>query len=365
MPIFMDVHIVPGVKARDVAEAHRKDLFHQNTHACKCMTYWVDEERENVFCLIEAPNKEAVIELHSEAHGLIPNKVVEVRTDVVASFLGRIYDPESAIEEEDGLKIFHDPSFRVLVFFTHEDPLVLEHKLGEGRAQQLLSFQKEIIRKKLSAFGGREAEYNRNGFIFSFSSATKAIEYALDIHENLSRAELAATEFRLAMHGGEPIERSKFLFGDAIRYAENLSFIANKGQVIVSGLVRDLVSKDHSLKEEPFCTFSATDEKLIQEMFDCLDNHWQDPDFCADDFSKALALSKSQLYRKIIALAGKAPNLLVRDYRLAKACGLLKKEGYNIAQATFDSGFTSPSYFTKCFKSKYGMLPLAYLEMNA
>jgi predicted dinucleotide-utilizing enzyme len=65
MPIYMDIHIVPGVKAKDVAEAHRKDLLHQEEYECKCMTYWIDEQRENIFCLIEAPGKEAVEEYHA------------------------------------------------------------------------------------------------------------------------------------------------------------------------------------------------------------------------------------------------------------------------------------------------------------
>src|SRR6476646_10720846 len=94
MPIYMDVHIVPGVKAKDVAEAHRKDLLHQEEHECKCMTYWIDEQRESIFCLIEAPTKDAVKEMHNKAHGLVPNRIIEVRSELVESFLGRIYDPE-------------------------------------------------------------------------------------------------------------------------------------------------------------------------------------------------------------------------------------------------------------------------------
>src|SRR5688572_16876475 len=113
MPIFMDVHIVPGVKAKDVAEAHRLDLLHQGDYNCKCMTYWIDEQRENVFCLIEAPAKEAVEELHSRAHGLTPNKIIEVKNEVVQSFLGRIYDPENA--EITG-------GFRILLVTNITDP---------------------------------------------------------------------------------------------------------------------------------------------------------------------------------------------------------------------------------------------------
>ena len=60
------------------------------------MTYWIDEERENIFCLIDAPDKEAVEEMHRKAHGLIPNKIIEVNSTLVKSFLGRIYDPDAS-----------------------------------------------------------------------------------------------------------------------------------------------------------------------------------------------------------------------------------------------------------------------------
>jgi hypothetical protein len=111
----MDVHIVPGATAKDVAEAHRLDLLHQDEHGCKCMTYWIDEERESIFCLIEAPTKGAVEEMHSQAHGLLPNKIMEVNSTLVTSFLGRIYDPEAVEISDDGLKVFSDPSFRILL----------------------------------------------------------------------------------------------------------------------------------------------------------------------------------------------------------------------------------------------------------
>src|SRR5215471_7756581 len=101
MPIYMDVHIVPGISARDVAEAHRRDLFHQDEHGCTCMTYWIDEQRGNIFCLIEAPDKEAVEDLHRKTHGLIPNKIIEVDNALVEAFLGRIYDPDEAIISDD------------------------------------------------------------------------------------------------------------------------------------------------------------------------------------------------------------------------------------------------------------------------
>src|SRR5882672_11624936 len=130
MPIYMDVHIVPGVKAKDVAEAHRKDLLHQTEYGCNCMTYWIDEKRESIFCLIEAPDKDAVEEMHGKAHGLIPNKIIEVSSKVVESFLGRIFDPPQAKVSDQGLKVFSDASYRILLVTTSIDPVLLEWRLG-------------------------------------------------------------------------------------------------------------------------------------------------------------------------------------------------------------------------------------------
>jgi AraC-like DNA-binding protein len=358
----MDVHIVPGVKAKDVADAHRKDLLHQDEHACKCMTYWIDEERENIFCLIEAPNKDAVIEMHNKAHGLVPNKVVEVSSHIVESFLGRIHDPENA-EISDGLKIFKDPSYRVLVVLSLEDQALLQHKLGNEKADNLLTSLQQILKKHLINHAGLEAEHDQEGFIFSFSSAGKALDYAHAIQQELNQQPLHENFYRIALHGGEPLENSTRLFGDTIQFAQQLCFIAKDRQIAVSSTVRNLAAKDHKLKGAQYFYLPPQDEAILRQLFGKLEKYWQDADFDIDFFSREMAMSKSQLYRRAISLTGSSPNALIKDYRLLKAKDLMKKKGYNIAQVTFDSGFTSPSYFTKCFKQKFGLLPMAYLDL--
>ena len=90
----MDLHIAPGVTAKKLAEAHILDVKIQHHYCCKAMTYWIDEDKGVVFCLIEAPDKESVSEMHEKSHGLIPNEIIQVNTDVVNAFLGRIKDPE-------------------------------------------------------------------------------------------------------------------------------------------------------------------------------------------------------------------------------------------------------------------------------
>ena len=79
MPRFMDVHKnLKGVKLKEVAEAHAKDLNVQNKYGVKFLRFWVDERAGRVFCLSDAPNREAPTKAHKEAHGLLPDETYEV-----------------------------------------------------------------------------------------------------------------------------------------------------------------------------------------------------------------------------------------------------------------------------------------------
>lgn len=79
MPLYMDTHRhVKGVTAAAVAEAHAKDLQVQSKHGVDYRHYWVDEEHETIFCLVDAPNPEAAAQVHREAHGLVADEIHEV-----------------------------------------------------------------------------------------------------------------------------------------------------------------------------------------------------------------------------------------------------------------------------------------------
>ena len=79
MPLYMDVHKhVSGATAAAVADAHKKDLETQGRHGVKYLRYWFDESTGSIFCLIEAPNKEAAASVHREAHGLVADELHEV-----------------------------------------------------------------------------------------------------------------------------------------------------------------------------------------------------------------------------------------------------------------------------------------------
>ena len=80
MPLYLDVHNVEGgVSARDVADAHMKDLETQGDYGVNYQRYWVDEKQGKIFCLVEAPDAETAHRVHREAHGLVADEIYEVQ----------------------------------------------------------------------------------------------------------------------------------------------------------------------------------------------------------------------------------------------------------------------------------------------
>ena len=79
MPLFMDIHEhIDGLTADAAAGAHQADLKTQDKHGVKYLQYWFDEKSGKVFCLIDAPSREAAIAVHREAHGLVADHLIEV-----------------------------------------------------------------------------------------------------------------------------------------------------------------------------------------------------------------------------------------------------------------------------------------------
>jgi len=79
MPLFMDTHFkVEGADSMAVANAHMADLATQDKYGVKYLRYWLDESSGRIFCLVEAPSKEAASRVHQEAHGLVADEIFAV-----------------------------------------------------------------------------------------------------------------------------------------------------------------------------------------------------------------------------------------------------------------------------------------------
>ncbi|MDT0605674.1 nickel-binding protein [Croceitalea rosinachiae] len=363
MPIFMDRHLVPGIEAKHAAEAHREDLKIQDEFGCRCMTYWVDEERDSAFCLIDAPNEEAVKKMHDKAHGLIPYDIVQVNSNVVEAFLGRISDPNDKSSLSENLKVFNDPAFRIILVAETTNARLLQHQLGKEKANRLLTLFYDIIRNELQNYEGREVELKGQGFVASFVSVSHAVQCAIMVQKGMHVAgELI--NLRIGLNAGMPVEKSKELFGDTIKMAKYLSAFADENQIVLASIIKEIYKDDRhqSIKNQKlFECISLKNENVLNLLMDYLTQNWANPQLEVGDFCAELSMSKSKLYRKCKELTAMSLNELIREFRLQKSLKLLLTDR-NIAQTTFDCGFGSPSYFTKCFQERFGLSPKAYLK---
>jgi AraC-like DNA-binding protein len=314
------------------------------------------------FCLVEAPNEQAVHDMHNHAHGELPHRIIEVDENVVESFLGRIEDPE--MNEISNLKIIDDSAFRVI--------MVLEYKLSSLKksnkiVNQLHNFNSQSI-SLINNFKGSVVKQNLNKLLVSFTSVSNAVNCARDIQLKFEKfildLEKLDLRVKISLCGGVPVTNNKGFFEDSIKFAERICKTIN-GQIIISSEVKELFENENSqsFKNNNFVNcLSPRDEKFLNLLLDYTEKVWNKTDLKIDDFSSHLGFSKSQLYRKMVALTNKSTNTFIKEYRLEKALRLLNKQKGNISEIAFETGFNSPSYFSKCFKETYGILPSNYTK---
>ncbi|UBM58743.1 response regulator [Marinilongibacter aquaticus] len=111
-----------------------------------------------------------------------------------------------------------------------------------------------------------------------------------------------------------------------------------------------------SLKPEEI-QVSSVDRHFIEQVKEIIDRHVSDEQFGVDIFASEIGMSRSQLNRKLRAIFNQSANEMVRIYRLERAHQLLSKRAMTPTEASYQLGFSSPAYFSKCFSDHYGYPP--------
>jgi len=351
------------VTAEKVAQIHQEDLKIQGEFGCRGLTYWFDDERKTAFCLIEAPDAKAIQKMHDKAHGQVPHSIIEVESSIVESFLGRIQDPEKA--RDTGLNIINDPAFRTIMVIS-----LSRTTLRKDSQPFKNSFEKfdQDIRKTLQSHEGNLVRQTNDYYLVSFKSVTNAVHAALDIQrmnrEFMKNEKKDKVNIKIGLSAGVPVTEKQLIFEDSIKLAERIAALI-KGEIVVSAEVKELYKSENGntfIKGKGITSLMEPDEKFITLLMDYTDKVWSDANLKVDHFCKPLGRSKSQLYRKMILLTGQSPNTFIKDYRLKEALKSIQKRVGNISEIAFITGFSSPSYFTKCFKKKFGLIPVDYLN---
>jgi len=365
MPLYMDRHDIPDeIKPEHVALMHQEDLKVQHLYGCKGMTYWCDSERHTAFCLIEAPNKEAIQNMHNHAHGTFPHQIIEVDEHLVEAFLGRIEDPEKAADAV--LNIIDDPAFRVIMVLETADQLyrtedhqlsIFTQKFHRNVANSLKHFQGTIVRE------------NDKSYLVSFKSVTNAILCALKIQQNFKysypKIENEHQGLNIGICAGVPVTDKEGIFYESVVLATQMCEIV-KEQLVISSAIKELYENENRnaiIDNELIRTLKPKEEQFLSKLVAFSEANWKGPNLNLSNLCKSLGHSTSQMYRKIKKLTGKAPNTFMREFRLFKALDLLHRQQGNISEIAFETGFNSPAYFTKCFYDAFGILPSKYIQL--
>ncbi len=250
MPIYMDRHDLRGLKADDVAEAHRRDVDIQDRHGVKYMAYWFDENNGAAFCLVHAPDPATAERVHREAHGEIPNAIIPVDLAAVEAFLGRISEPHTAGAAAPAA----DSGLRAVMFTDIVGSTEMTARLGDAAALELVRAHDALVRRGLEAHGGREIKHTGDGIMASFENVANSVRAAADIQRRFVAYNADASEtlsVRIGIDAGEPVADHNDLFGATVQLASRLCSEAEANGIIVSGFARELCREEDAARFVP------------------------------------------------------------------------------------------------------------------
>ena len=236
MPLYMDRHHAPGATAEDLAAAHAADVGVQHNHGVRYLTYWFDPDVCSVFCLAEGPSKEAVENVHREAHGLLATTIVEVEPGSVQAFLGNF--PTHPVGTA-----YVAPAVRAVLFTDICGSTELTERLGDEDSTALVREHDTIVRQSLGQRDGREVKHMGDGIMASFDAPSAAVEAAIEVQRAMAARNVDAStpfELRIGISAGEPLSEGDDLFGATVQLAARLCAACVPGGISTSVAVREL-----------------------------------------------------------------------------------------------------------------------------
>ncbi len=256
--------------------------------------------------------------------------------------------------------------------------------ISESGSLSLFSLNRETVEENhIKKYRGKLHSMENGEIIAYFEGPSKAVHCFLDFQNTLKAANMSLNG---GIHLGEcEIQDGVVVDGHTLTKTKHIHAIASENEVLVSQTIKNLLPEaelDFTLMEDvkrsnvftllyrvedrfsenisifdPSLIENAKHglllERVLQATYENLDNEH----YGVDKLSREVGLSERQLQRKIKAITNKSPNQLIRSVRLHKAKELLTKKIDGISQIAFQTGFSNPSYFAKCFKAEFGMSP--------
>ena len=277
------------------------------------------------------------------------------------------------------------------------DKNVIQTKWEDQEVVDDLSKYDEAVVKRIHQFRGKLIKKFKSGFLATFDGPSKAVHCAIAI-KNSIRSD--ALEIRLGIHTGECIfADDDQITGLAVDVASEVKSAAAANEILITQTAKNLLSgsgidfkEKGNLKLEglknPITLISVSDaleigseslksdyqvansqihsdpaklpivnHSFLESILQCIETHMSDEAFDMDTMCIEVGVSERQLQRKLKSIANKTPTQMVRSVRLHKAKEILGDPIHTISDAAYQTGFSSLSYFAKCFKKEFGVSP--------
>lgn len=352
MPLYMDIHTVDSdtFSVEDVVKAHMEDLAIQEQFGVTQLKYWVNVEAKTLFCLMKGPDKEACNEVHRKSHGNTACNIIEVSDDEFNLFLGvgnNINDLAKTISGEI------DSGYRTILLVR------IFNFTGKHNLDHIYT----IIKKH----EGSIIVHPDDEIMVSFIFASQAILCAVAI-EHLVASLPDNIELTLAIASGRPVdEKGENLFEETRSKVHCLSALGSINRIYIDSDTKALSEKETISSQIHMTNFDVVqndDFEFLNRLFQILNENSHTPEFKSNYLYGLLGLSKSQAYRKISLLTGMPPNQLLQELRLRKSLVRIQRKSETIAEIAYDMGFNSPTYFTRAFKKRFGLLPTSFAKQQ-
>jgi len=243
MPLYLDIHEVPGATADDLRKAHEADMAVQSKYGVDYRKYWLNEKCGKVFCLVDAPSAEAAEQVHREAHGLTAQKIIEVDPDMAEGFLGGVDINDAGAAIIPGTRE-RDNAVRSVMFTDIVGSTEMAQRLGDDIAFELVTTHDAIVRGSVAEHSGRVIKHTGDGIMAVFMSPLQAIKSACKIQTAVSALvpedDRPSFQVRIGAAAGEPIERDNDFFGSTVNLAARLCAQADPGTVLVTNGIAEL-----------------------------------------------------------------------------------------------------------------------------
>lgn len=262
-------------------------------------------------------------------------------------------DPDFKFDADTEISNSKKTKLRFLLLLRSEDAGILRYRLGENYYHLLNSYLC-LVKKKLYQFEAENIKYQKDLIFADFASAKEAIACMLALKKSLTGiADKIA--LKMVLKQG-PFSWSSF---EELRTDTFFFYKINEEKPVIEQRVLAMAGGSGICQAEGVNILKMEDQRKLRSFLEIIRENWQNPFFNVAYLCDRISSSKSRLYRKCKELAGTSPIRVIKEYRLLRCLSSLSSQK-SITKILYDSGFNSPSYFSRCFKKRFGISPRYY-----